>query len=86
MINISIVAAFDRMWQHIMSHLDNKSNINHTHSAQDIVSDVLPVSNGGTGCDSLADTTYITARYRGSSLNSTETNPSINGTISWTYE
>ena len=46
----------------------------------------IPVAHGGTGVTSHADTTYTTARYRASSLNSTETTPAVNGVISWTYE
>ena len=33
-----------------------------------------------------ADTNYTTYMVRGMSLNSTETNPTVNGTIAWTYE
>ena len=29
--NPSILAAFDRMWQHIIATLSNKADINHTH-------------------------------------------------------
>lgn len=32
MANSSISAAFERMWQHIVAALGNKSNIDHTHS------------------------------------------------------
>lgn len=33
-----------------------------------------------------ADTNYTTLMARGSSLNSTETTPNVNGAIAWTYE
>ena len=33
-----------------------------------------------------ADTNYTTYMVRGMSLNSAETNPTVNGTIAWTYE
>lgn len=33
-----------------------------------------------------ADTNYATYMARGTSLNSAETNPTVNGTIAWTYE
>lgn len=33
-----------------------------------------------------ADTNYTTLMARGSSLNSAETNPAVNGAIAWTYE
>ena len=40
---------------------------------------------GGTGVTTLADTTYTTARYRGSALYSSDTAPTVNGVINWTY-
>lgn len=46
----------------------------------------LPVVNGGTGYNTFADSTYTTARYRASALYSTETAPTVNGVINWTYE
>ena len=49
-------------------------------------SGTLTIAKGGTGVTSHADTTYTTARYRASSLHSSETNPTINGVIAWTYE
>ena len=48
--------------------------------------EILPVENGGTGYSSIEDTTYVTARYRASSLHSAETTPSTNGIICWIYE
>ena len=48
--------------------------------------DTLSVSKGGTGQTSIADTTYTTARYRASALVATETDPTVNGVINWTYE
>lgn len=54
-------------------------------SAADM-SGTLTVKNGGTGYASIVDTTYTTARYRASALVDTETNPSDNGVINWTYE
>ena len=50
------------------------------------LTDTLAVSRGGTGHTSLADSTPTTARYRGSSLHSTSTNPTIEGAIAWQYE
>ena len=32
MVNASILAAFERMWQHVVSALSGKSDVNHTHS------------------------------------------------------
>lgn len=47
---------------------------------------VLSVDKGGTGYNSITDTTYTTARYRASALVTTETDPTINGVINWIYE
>lgn len=58
----------------------------------DIVSEVknatgvLPVESGGTGYSSITDTKYTIPRYRASSLHSSETTPTTNGVICWTYE
>ena len=49
------------------------------------INNSLSINLGGTGCTSIEDTTYTTARYRASSLHSSETTPTINGTITWTY-
>ena len=49
------------------------------------VNGTLPVGNGGTGYNSITDTAYTTARYRASSLHSSDTKPSSNGTITWVY-
>lgn len=54
-------------------------------AAGNITSGTLAVARGGTGQTSLADTTYTTARYRGSALYSTETTPTVNGVIYWIY-
>lgn len=51
-----------------------------------VLETVTPVSKGGTGYTTIEDTVYTTARYRASTLVSTETEPTINGTISWLYE
>ena len=58
----------------------------HNHNASNITAGTLAVARGGTGQTSLADTTYTTARYRGSALYATETTPTVNGVINWTYE
>ena len=65
---------------------DNFANRWHEHYAWEITSGILPTNIGGTGYSSITDTTYTTARYRASSLHSSETNPTTNGTICWTYE
>jgi len=46
----------------------------------------VPISKGGTGVTSIEDTVYTTARYRASALVSSETDPTVNGVINWTYE
>lgn len=52
----------------------------------DVLTVPLSIEYGGTGQTSITDTIYTTARYRASSLHSSETTPTINGTITWTYE
>lgn len=46
----------------------------------------ISIQNGGTGVSSVGGTDYSTTRFRGSQLRSTDTNPTINGTINWTYK
>ena len=36
MANTSIFNAFERMWQHIVAALENKSDISHNHTKEDI--------------------------------------------------
>ena len=57
----------------------------HGHGAENIVSGTLPVVRGGTGVTSVGGTDYTTVRFRGSGLRSSDTNPTTNGTINWTY-
>lgn len=74
--------------------VSTKANSDHNHDSSDIVSGTLsvdilpivPIEKGGTGCITIEDTIYTTARYRASSLNPTETTPTINGVIAWYYE
>lgn len=82
--------------------LDEVDNINDTTSSttttyssnkiEDLLDEkmdaniVLEVNRGGTGYNTIADKTYSTARYRASSLHSSETTPTTNGVIAWTYE
>ena len=66
--------------------LDEKADLEHVHNTDDITSGILYVEHGGTGYDSIVDTTYTTARYRASTLNSIETIPDDNGIINWMYE
>lgn len=55
-------------------------------SASDIARGILGVEYGGTGQNSIVDTTYTTARYRASALVTNETDPTVNGVINWMYE
>lgn len=48
--------------------------------------EVVQIANGGTGRTTIADTEYTVIKYRGSALVSSETDPTENGTICWTYE
>lgn len=48
MANTSILAAFERMWQHIVVALGSKADASHTHSF-DEMGGVTPITNGGTG-------------------------------------
>ena len=36
MANQSILAAFERMWQHIIAALKNKADVDHSHTIDDI--------------------------------------------------
>lgn len=56
----------------------------HTHAATDL-SGIVAIENGGTGYNTIEDTTYTTARYRASALYNVDTAPTVNGVINWTY-
>ena len=47
---------------------------------------IASIAEGGTGRTTIADTEYAVIKYRGSALVSSETDPTENGTICWTYE
>ena len=49
MTNTSILAAFERMWQHIVHALSNKANVVHTHN----VSEIDGLESVGNDCDML---------------------------------
>lgn len=57
----------------------------HKHSASDITSGIFGTIRGGTGVTSVGGTDYTTVRFRGSALRPSDTNPTTNGTIIWTY-
>ena len=71
--------------QQMNTALAGKSDTGHNHNISDLTG-VASVEKGGTGYSSVIDTVYTTARYRASSLHSTETTPSSNGIIAWQYE
>lgn len=50
------------------------------------IDDVVPVTRGGTGRTAMASTDYTSANFRGESFHSTDTAPTSNGCIAWTYE
>lgn len=57
--------------------------------AQPVATDLsgtLAIGKGGTGKTSYADTSYTSVRYRGTALYSTDTDPTTNGVINWTYK
>jgi hypothetical protein len=57
--------------------------------AQPVATDLsgtLAVGKGGTGKTSYADTKYTSVRYRGTALYNTDTDPTTNGVINWTYK
>ena len=70
----------------MQSALNKKADREHQHYASDITDGILGVAYGGTGYDSIVDTEYTTARYRASTLDSTEIIPVDNGIINWVYE
>ena len=47
---------------------------------------VIPIERGGTGHTSVSDDVYTDARYRASALVETDTTPTTNGVINWTYK
>ena len=57
----------------------------HSHGTGDITSGTLAIARGGTGVTAVGGTDYTTVRFRGSGLRSSDTNPTTNGTINWTY-
>lgn len=59
MANSSILAAFERMWQHVVVALDNKSDLNHGHEVLTIKGNGTTID-GGTYDGSSASTVNIT--------------------------
>lgn len=54
MANQSIYEGFSRMWTHVTSALNGKSDKGHEHNALDISAGTLPIERGGTGATSAA--------------------------------
>lgn len=50
------------------------------------VNGIVTIAGGGTGKYTLASTNYSAIEYRGESINSSNTTPTLNGTIAWKYE
>ena len=48
MANTSILAAFERMWQHVVAVVGNKADVTHTHDVEDIDMSTFRVYAGGT--------------------------------------
>lgn len=77
----------------LQNALANKSNEGHTHTEFYTKTEVdtaiydrsTTLLNRSTAVNE-ADINYTTLMARGSSLNSTETTPNVNGAIAWTYE
>ena len=80
MTNISIKNAFERMWQHIIFLLGNKSDLVHEHSASEITTGTFP-NEVMAGVQ-----TPEAAILRNSKLVSEETTPNSEGEICWQYE
>lgn len=62
MANTSIFNAFERMWQHIVAALGNKSDINHTHND---LNDAINMISSGIVDDSLYGTTLPSSAPKG---------------------
>ena len=88
-------------WQQIIARLGNyvlnTTTINNQPLSSNILltannvnalpnNEVVSVSLGGTGYNTIVDTTYTTPRYRASTLRSSSATPSYNGTINWIYQ
>lgn len=72
MANISILAAFERMWQHITTALNNKSDISHNHN--DIYDAVGSADAALTSAKSYSNTNLASAKsYSDANLVSAKT-------------
>ena len=87
MANNSIYSAFERMWQHVLNALGNKSDVGHTHDVVSTTANGLaPKRDGSTTKFLRADGTWATPSTGStitvdSSLSSTSTNPVQNKVI-----
>lgn len=87
MANSSIYSAFERMWQHIVYALGNKSDVGHTHNVVSTTADgFAPKRDGSTTKFLRGDGTWATPATGStitvdSSLSSTSTNPVQNKVV-----
>ena len=73
---------------------DGTNPLNSTQQAQaqtnlgigTAISSAINTALNRTNAVNVANTSYTTYMARGESLNSTETTPTVNGTIAWLYE
>ena len=82
MSNNSIYAAFERMWGHVKAELNDKSNTDHSHTAEEIVGGRFSsIMYAGINQQSPA-----VSLIRNSKLVTSDTTPTYNGEICWTYK
>ena len=73
--------------QYYASVIDNKSVSDGISASSNLITaNTLRYALNRTTSVGYADTNYTTYMARGTSLNSAETTPTVNGTIAWTYE
>ena len=92
MANASIHAAFERMWEHVKSGLAKKAEKGHTHpeyanaSHRHYAADINGGMFSGTVQAYSSGQAPATSCLRNSKLVSTDTTPTVNGEINWTYK
>ena len=87
MANTSILAAFERMWQHVVNALGSKADISSVTSVQTTANAAMPKSGGTfTGAVTAAnDTAYTTYKVRNAAIVSSTPSSMTNGTIAFVY-
>lgn len=81
-------------WKNTGTTSNDVATGNHTHNAYSLTNhthsyaptNVASALANRTTAANVADTGYTTLMFRGSSLNSADTTPAVNGAIAWTYE